>query len=293
MIRKAIIPAAGWGTRFLPITKSQPKEMIPIVDTPVIQYVVEEAAASGITDILIIIGKGKRAIEEHFDRSPLLEDALKAAGRYEELEAIRKISDLANIHFVWQKEMNGLGDAIRYARDHVGNQPFAVLLGDTLIRGEEKPVTRQLMDVFARYNSPVVALEKVPMDVVHRYGVIDGSELEDHIYLARDFIEKPPRNEAPSNLAIASRYIFTPPIFDYLDKTKRGKGNEIQLTDAMRAMVKEHAMYGLAIDGIRYDIGNKLDFIKTNIIHGLGHPEIGDALRAWLIDYAGKMKNEE
>ena len=293
MIRKAVIPAAGWGTRFLPITKSQPKEMIPIVDTPVIQYVVEEAAASGITDILIIIGKGKRAIEEHFDRSPLLEDALKAAGRYEELEAIRKISDLANIHFVWQKEMNGLGDAIRYARDHVGNQPFAVLLGDTLIRGEEKPVTRQLMDVFARYNSPVVALEKVPMDVVHRYGVIDGSELEDHIYLARDFIEKPPRNEAPSNLAIASRYIFTPPIFDYLDKTKRGKGNEIQLTDAMRAMVKEHAMYGLAIDGIRYDIGNKLDFIKTNIIHGLGHPEIGDALRAWLIDYAGKMKNEE
>lgn len=293
MIKKAIIPAAGWGTRFLPITKSQPKEMIPIVDTPVIQYVVEEAVASGITDLLVIIGKGKRAIEEHFDRSPLLEDALRAAGRHDELEAIRKISDLANIHFVWQKEMNGLGDAIRYARDHVGNQPFAVLLGDTLIRGEEKPVTRQLMDVFARYNSPVVALERVPMEVVHRYGVIDGSELEDHIYLARDFVEKPPRNEAPSNLAIASRYIFTPPIFDYLDKTKRGKGNEIQLTDAMRAMVKEHAMYGLAIDGIRYDIGNKLDFIKTNIIHGLGHPEIGEALREWLVDYAGKMKNEK
>jgi len=292
MIKKAVIPAAGWGTRFLPITKSQPKEMIPIVDTPVIQYVVEEAVASGITDILIIIGKGKRAIEEHFDRSPLLEDALRAAGRQEELDDIIKISNLANIHFVWQREMNGLGDAIRYARDHVGEQPFAVLLGDTLIRGEKKPVTRQLIDIYARYNSSVVALEAVPPEVVHRYGVINGTQLEDNLYLARDFVEKPPKNEAPSNLAIASRYIFTPPIFDYLEKTTRGKGNEIQLTDAMRAMVREHAMYGFAIDGIRYDIGNKLDFIRTNIIHGLTHPEIGAQLREWLLEYTDAMKQQ-
>lgn len=287
MIKKAVIPAAGWGTRFLPITKSQPKEMIPIVDTPVIQYVVEEAVASGITDILIIIGKGKRAIEEHFDRSPLLEAALAEKGRLEELEKLKKISNLANIHFVWQKEMNGLGDAIRYARDHVGNEPFAVLLGDTLISGNGKPITRQLIEVYERYKGSVVALEQVPWEKVHRYGIINGKPMEDNIFLAHDFIEKPDRAEAPSNLAIASRYVFTPQIFDYLDTTQRGKNNEIQLTDAMRQMVKEQAMYGLQFDGVRYDIGNKLDFIKTNLIYGLEHEEIGAQLKEWLKAYVG------
>ena len=289
MIKKAVIPAAGWGTRFLPITKSQPKEMIPIVDTPVIQYVVEEAVESGITDILMIIGKGKRAIEEHFDRSPQLEESLIAKKQYELLEQVKKISQLANIHFVWQKEMNGLGDAIRYAKDHVGNEPFAVLLGDTLISGEGDPITKQLIDVYERYRSSVVALEEVPRNKVHRYGVIKGKKLEKNVMIAEDFIEKPSVEEAPSNMAIASRYIFTPEIFDYLDKTKPGKGNEIQLTDAMRDMVKKYAMYGVRFQGTRYDIGNKLDFIKTNIIYGLMHEEIGDHLRTWLKDFSKEL----
>jgi UTP--glucose-1-phosphate uridylyltransferase len=287
MIKKAVIPAAGFGTRFLPITKSQPKEMIPIVDTPTIQYVVEEAVKSGITDILMIIGKGKRAIEEHFDRSFELENMLIEKNKLKELEEIRKITSIANIHFVWQKEMNGLGDAIRYARNHVGNEPFAVLLGDTVIDGKGKPITRQLMEVFERYNSSVVALEEVLPHLVSRYGIISGSMLEKNVMLATDFIEKPAQKDAPSNLAIASRYIFTPEIFDYLDKTTAGVNNEIQLTDAMREMVKKHAMYGLRFEGKRYDIGNKLDFIKTNIEFGLKNKEIGKELREYLV---GLMK---
>ena len=247
MIKKAVIPAAGWGTRFLPITKSQPKEMIPIVDTPVIQYVVEEAVACGITDILMIIGKGKRTIEEHFDRSPILEESLAEKKQFELLEQVKNISKLANIHFIWQKEMNGLGDAIRYARFHVGKEPFAVLLGDTLISGEGEPITKQLMNVYERYKSSVVALEEVPMEKVHRYGILKGKKLEENVWIAEDFIEKPTQEEAPSNLAIASRYIFTHEIFDYLDKTIAGKNNEIQLTDAMRDMVKKYAMYGFTV----------------------------------------------
>lgn len=289
MIKKAVIPAAGWGTRFLPITKSQPKEMIPIVDTPVIQYVVEEAVACGITDILMIIGKGKQTIEDHFDRSPILEEALAEKKKFELLEQIRNISKLANIHFIWQKEMNGLGDAIRYARFHVGKEPFAVLLGDTLIDGEGEPITKQLMNVYERYKGSVVALEKVPKEKVHRYGVIKGKKLEKNILIADDFIEKPTIEEAPSNLAIASRYIFTHEIFDYLDKTKAGKNNEIQLTDAMRDMVKKFAMYGIEFKGTRYDIGNKLDFIRTNVIYGLKNEEIGESLREWLKDFAHKL----
>jgi len=289
MIKKAVIPAAGWGTRFLPITKSQPKEMIPIVDTPVIQYVVEEAVASGITDILMIIGKGKRAIEEHFDRSLQLEESLIAKKQFDLLEQIKKISDLANIHFIWQKEMNGLGDAIRYAKDHTGNEPFAVLLGDTLISGKGDPITKQLIQVYERYKSSVVALEEVPLEHVHRYGVIKGKKLEKNVLIAEDFIEKPSAKEAPSNLAIASRYIFTPEIFSYLEMTKPGKNDEIQLTDAMREMVKKYAMYGLKFKGTRYDIGNKLDFLKTNIIYGLNHQEIGQPLREWLREYASQL----
>ncbi|HAX95682.1 MAG TPA: UTP--glucose-1-phosphate uridylyltransferase [Prolixibacteraceae bacterium] len=289
MIKKAIIPAAGYGTRFLPITKSQPKEMIPIVDTPVIQYVVEEAVASGITDILMIIGKGKRAIEEHFDRSLLLEESLIEKQNYEMLEKIRGISKMANIHFVWQKEMNGLGDAVRYARYHVNNEPFAVLLGDTLVQSDSEPVTRQLMNVFDRYRGSVVALEEVKPELAHRYGVIDGHQLEGNVYVASDWIEKPSADEAPSNLAVASRYIFTPDIFDYLDQTLPGKNNEIQLTDAMRKMVRDQAMYGLIFDGKRYDIGNKMGFLKTNIIFGLKDEEIGEDLKDWMKTFVNQF----
>lgn len=289
MIKKAVIPAAGYGTRFLPATKSQPKEMIPIIDTPVIQYVVEEAVASGITDILMIIGKGKRAIEEYFDRSPVLEESLLKKQDLKTLDKIRSISNLANIHFVWQKEMNGLGDAILHARYHVNNEPFAILLGDTLVKSEDGPVTKQLIDVYEKYQSSVIALEEVKPEMVHRYGIIDGQLVSDNVFKANDWIEKPTPDEAPSNLAVASRYIFTPDIFEYLEKTPPGKNNEIQLTDAMREMVKTKAMYGLKFNGKRYDIGNKLGFLKTNLEFALEDPEIGETVKIWLKEFAAGL----
>jgi len=285
MIRKAVIPAAGFGTRFLPATKSQPKEMLPIVDTPTIQYVVQEAVDSGITDIVMVIGKGKRAIEEHFDRSFQLEVQLAAQGKDRELELIRHISDMANIHFVWQKELRGLGDAVYCARHHVGDEPFVVLLGDTVVRSDTPPA-RQLMDIFDRYQESTVLLEEVDRSRVSRYGVIDGKEIEDGLFLIRDLIEKPEIDEAPSNLVIASRYVLTPDIFQHLSSTKPGKGGEIQLTDAMRALVADKAMYGLRFKGKRYDIGNKLGFLKTNIEFALQRDDIASELREFIRELA-------
>lgn len=281
-IKKAVIPAAGFGTRFLPATKSQPKEMLPIVDKPTIQYVVEEAVEAGITDILMIIGKGKRAIEEHFDRNMELEYQLEEKKEFELLEEIRSITNLADIHFIWQKELNGLGDAIRYAQHHVNNEPFAILLGDTLIESRYGSVTRQLIEVFGKYKGSVVALEEVEREAVSRYGIIDGSEVEENVFKVTDFIEKPSVEEAPSNLAIASRYIFTPRIFDYLKLVQPGKNNEIQLTDAMHLMLQDYNMYGLRFEGVRYDIGNKLDFLKTNVIYGSKREDLGADFIAWL-----------
>ena len=281
-INKAVIPAAGFGTRFLPATKSQPKEMLPIVDKPTIQYVVEEAVEAGITDILMIIGKGKRAIEEHFDRNMELEYQLEEKKQFELLEEVRSITNLADIHFIWQKELNGLGDAIRYAQHHVNNEPFAILLGDTLIESRYGSVTRQLIEVFDKYKGSVVALEEVEREVVSRYGIIGGSEVEEDVFKVSDFIEKPSIEEAPSNLAIASRYIFTPKIFDYLKLVQPGKNNEIQLTDAMHLMLQDYNMYGLRFEGIRYDIGNKLDFLKTNVIYGSKREDLGADFIAWL-----------
>ncbi len=289
MVKKAVIPAAGYGTRFLPATKSSPKEMIPIIDTPVIQYVVEEAVASGITDILMIIGKGKRAIEEHFDRSPVLEETLVKKKNTEMLEKIRSISEMANIHFVWQKEMNGLGDAILHAKYHVGNEPFVILLGDTLVQSDDGPVTKQLINVYNENKGSVIALEEVKPELVSRYGIVDGETVSEKVVRARNWIEKPSVEEAPSNLAVASRYLFTPEIFDYLENTSPGKNNEVQLTDAMREMVKTHPMFGLKFKGKRYDIGDKLGFLKTNIEFGLNDREIGEELRAWLKEFAGEL----
>ena len=278
MIRKAVIPAAGFGTRFLPATKSSPKEMLPIVDTPVIQYVVEEAVASGITNIVMVIGRGKRAVEEHFDRNFELEGELERKGRSEELEAMRAISSMADIHFVWQKEMNGLGDAVYCARHHIGDEPFAVLLGDTIL-DSDTPVTGQLMKVYDRYQDSVVALEEVSWDLVSRYGVMDGHALEDGVMQVEDFVEKPDTKDAPSNLVIASRYVFRPEIFDCLSRTKRGKNNEIQLTDAMHMLLATRAMYGLQFEGQRFDAGNKLDYLKTNIAFALRHADLrGDVI---------------
>jgi UTP--glucose-1-phosphate uridylyltransferase len=271
MIRKAVIPAAGFGTRFLPATKASPKEMLPIVDTPTIQYVVQEAVDSGIEDILIITGRGKRAIEDHFDRNFELEEKLreKDEAMYDE---VRHLADMANIHFVRQKEMNGLGDAISYCRHHVGNEPFAVLLGDTIM-DSVIPVTQQLIDVYNQYRHSVVAVETVPRDKVNRYGIVGGKKLSDSILELDSLIEKPSIETAPSNLAIAGRYILSPRIFDALEHTAKGKGNEIQLTDAMVLLLKSEPIYSCTIEGNRYDIGNKLDFLKTTVEFALRRKE--------------------
>jgi UTP--glucose-1-phosphate uridylyltransferase len=281
MIRKAVIPAAGFGTRFLPATKSQPKEMLPIVDTPVIQYVVEEAVQAGITDLLMIIGTGKRSIEEHFDRSFQLERQLESQGKTAELQAMRRISELADIHFVWQKEMRGLGDAVHCARYHIHDEPFVILLGDTVIDAA-KPAARQLVELYDELQQPVVLLEQVEPKKVSLYGVIDGQEIRPGVYRIRDFVEKPRPEEAPSHLAIAGRYLLTPDVFGFIQETAPGKGGEIQLTEALRSLVRTRPMYGLKLDGKRCDIGNKEGFIRTNIEFALRRADMADDLRQFI-----------
>jgi len=281
MIRKAVIPAAGFGTRFLPATKSQPKEMLPIVDTPVIQYVVEEAVQAGITDLLMIIGAGKRSIEEHFDRSFQLESQLQAHGKTAELEAMRRISALADIHFVWQKQMRGLGDAVYYARYHVNDEPFVVLLGDTLIDAVT-PAARQLVELYERVHAPVILLEQVEPRKVGLYGIIDGQQIEPGVYKINDFVEKPKQENAPSNLAISGRYLLTPDIFRHIEQTVPSKDGEIQLTEALRALVREQPVYGLRLEGRRCDIGNKEGFIRTNIEFALKREDMAEDLREYI-----------
>lgn len=281
-VRKAVIPAAGYGTRFLPIAKAVPKEMLPLVDKPVIQYVVEEAVASGITDILLIISRSKRAIEEHFSPAADLEMELQAKGKHAELEQLRALQSLANLHFVWQPKMGGLGDAVRYARTFVGNEPFALLLGDTVVTTNGAPVTRQLADVVEKHGGSCIALQEVSADKVSRYGIMGGEEIQAHVIRATKFVEKPKPEEAPSRLAVSARYVLSPAIFDVLDQTPPGKGGELQLTDALATLMAKEPLFGLRYDGQRHDIGNKLDFIKANVHFGLQREDIGGALRAWL-----------
>lgn len=283
MVKKAVIPAAGYGTRFLPATKAQPKEMLPLVDKPVIQYVVEEAIESGIKDILLIIGRGKRTLEEHFSRNYELEDQLRKSHKQAELELIKAMPKDVWIHFVWQHEQNGLGDAVKCARNHVGNQPFAVLLGDTVMESyTDLPVTRQLIDVYNQYEEAVLALEEVPKEKVSRYGVIGGEELRERIYSIRELVEKPDIDTAPSNLVIASRYVLPPEIFSALDMAGPGKGGEIQLTDALQLLVQDRNMYGYHFRGRRHDLGNKLDWLKTNILYAMKREDISEGLVSWL-----------
>jgi UTP--glucose-1-phosphate uridylyltransferase len=289
MIRKAVIPAAGFGTRFLPATKSQPKEMLPIVDTPVIQYVVEEAVQAGITDLLMIIGAGKRSIEEHFDRSFQLESQLEAQGKTAELQALRRISELADIHFVWQKEMRGLGDAVHCARYHIHDEPFVILLGDTVIDAV-KPAARQLVELYDELQQPVILLEQVEPKKVSLYGVIDGQEIRPGVYRIRDFVEKPRPEKAPSNLAIAGRYLLTPDVFGFIQQTAPGKGGEIQLTEALRSLVRTRPMYGLKLEGKRCDIGNKEGFIRTNIEFALKRDDMAEDLRQFIKQLAKGME---
>ena len=280
---KAVIPAAGFGTRFLPFTKSVPKELIPIVDKPVIQYVVEEALASGADEILIVISSGKEAICRHFNPEFELEQRLDASCKTALLEELRSIGRGASIHYIYQKELDGLGGALRYARSFVGKEPFAVLLGDNVTSGE-RPVLSELLDIYREKKASVVAVEEVPMEKVHRYGVIDGTTEDRYLYRLRDLVEKPAPSAAPSNLAIASRYVFTPAIFEELEQTPRGKNNEIQLTDAMCRLVKREEMYAVKVRGKRHDAGDKLSFLLTTLEFALKRPEY----RGVLLDFMRK-----
>jgi len=275
---KAVIPAAGLGTRFLPATKAQPKEMLPVYDKPTIQYVIEEAVESGVDDILIITGKGKRSIEDHFDRSFELEYILQEKGKFEFLEEVKTISDLADIHFIRQKKQKGLGDAIHWAKKHVGNEPFVVMLGDTITKGTV-PCTKQLIDIYVKYGKSAIAVEEVPNEKVERYGIIDGDEIEKGVYKINRLVEKPPLAEAPSNLAIMGRYVLTPDIFDHIENTEPGVGGEIQLTDALS---KLDGIYGQVFDGKSYDIGNRLDWLKTSLEFAMDDPNAKDDLLAFI-----------
>lgn len=280
-IRKAVFPAAGWGTRFLPATKAQPKEMLPIVDKPTIQYVVEEAVASGIEDIIIVTGRGKNAIEDHFDRSLELELILERKGKYDLLEVVQRISDLISFSYVRQKEPLGLGHAILVTRDLVGEKPFAVLLGDDIV-DSKIPCLKQLMAVYERYRCSVIGVERVAVEEASSYGIIEAKKVEDRVYQIVDMVEKPTPEEAPSDLAIIGRYILTPEIFSILEKTPPDKGGEIQLTDALRRLLKHQAIYAVEFEGKRYDAGSKLGFLKATVEYALKRPDIAHAFREYL-----------
>ncbi|ATU08238.1 UTP--glucose-1-phosphate uridylyltransferase [Methanohalophilus portucalensis] len=261
-VKKAVIPVAGLGTRFLPVTKSMPKEMLPIIDTPVIHYVVQEAIESGIDDIIFVTGRNKRAIEDYFDGCPELEMHLQNRGKYDMLEMVQEISSMVDIHYIRQKEPNGLGDAIMTARKHVSGDPFAVLLGDDIIVND-KPCTRQLIDVFQKYGRSTIAVEKVPQDKVSSYGIISGSPVDEYLYALDDIVEKPSVEEAPSNIGAIGRYVFTPEIFDCIEQTSKGVGGEIQLTDGIRLLNDSQKVYAHQFTGQRYDSGNKVEYVKA------------------------------
>jgi len=272
-VKKAIIPAAGLGTRFLPATKAQPKEMLPIVDKPTIQYIIEEAVASGIEEILIITGRNKKCIEDHFDKSIELELELEKAGKSDLLELVRGISDMVDIHYIRQKEPRGLGHAIYCARTFVGNEPFAVLLGDDVV-DSETPCLKQLIDCFGEYKTTILGVQTVAKENVSKYGIVDGIHIEDKVYKVKDLVEKPSIEEAPSNVAILGRYIITPEIFNILGNTKPGKNGEIQLTDALKTLISKEAMYAYNFEGKRYDVGDKLGFLEATIEFALKKEEL-------------------
>ncbi|MBF0714187.1 UTP--glucose-1-phosphate uridylyltransferase GalU [Gemella sp. GH3] len=264
-VKKAIIPAAGYGTRFLPATKAMPKEMLPIIDTPTIQYIVEEAVAAGIEDIIIVTGKPKRAIEDHFDKNVELEADLEKKDKLEMLERVRHATNLANIYYVRQKEMAGLGDAILTAKSFIGDEPFAVLLGDDIVINEDTPAIKQLMDEYDKTQSSVIGVQKVASEDTHRYGIIDPKTRDGRLYEVNSFVEKPKQGTAPSNLAILGRYLLTPGIFKHLEKKQIGAGGEVQLTDAIQMLNEEEQVYAYDFRGTRYDVGEKIGFVKTTI----------------------------
>jgi UTP--glucose-1-phosphate uridylyltransferase len=282
-IRKAVFPAAGLGTRFLPATKAQPKEMLPLVDKPIIQYVVEEAVAAGLTQIIIVTGRGKNAIEDHFDTSYELEKLLEARGKTNLLEQVRSISNMITVAYVRQGEALGLGHAVLMARDLVGDEPFAVMLGDDII-DSPVPCMKQMVDVFARHEGPVIAVQQVPKSEISAYGVIDAepSPGDDRVYRIRDLVEKPPADKAPSDLAIIGRYILTPDIFDALIQTQSDEGGEIQLTNGIRMLREKRPLWGYRFEGVRHDAGNKLGLLKATVEFALKRPDLGGPFRDYL-----------
>ena len=278
-IRKAVIPAAGFGTRFLPATKAQPKEMLPIVDTPAIQYIVKEALDSWIEEILIITGRSKRAIEDHFDSSVELEELLQKQGKNKQLAMVKDLADI-KIHFIRQKSPRGLGDAVLCAKAFIGDEPFAVLLGDDIVYNPEKPCLQQLMDCYEQHPGIILGAQFVPNEKVSSYGIVSGEPLADNLYRVHGLVEKPSVDKAPSNLAVLGRYILTPDIFDILENTKPGVGNEVQLTDALAASKTDK--YALAYEGIRYDTGDKLGYLKATVEYALRNEDLGPAFREYL-----------
>jgi UTP--glucose-1-phosphate uridylyltransferase len=292
-IKKAIIPAAGLGTRFLPATKAMPKEMLPIVDKPAIQYIVEEAVASGIEDIIIVTGRNKRAIEDHFDNAPELEHNLYIKGKTKLLEEVRKSTHLAEIHFIRQKAPLGLGHAVWCARKFIGNEPFAILLGDDLFRGE-KPGIKQLIEQYEMTSSSVIGVQEVPHEQTHRYGIIDPiyEKQNGRLYPVNKFVEKPAPGTAPSNLAIIGRYVLTPEIFDFLESQEKGTGGEIQLTDAIQKLNQKQDVFAYHLDGVRFDTGEKLGYLETICSFALENPEIGDDVYNMLKNLVAAYENK-
>ncbi|MEE6451431.1 UTP--glucose-1-phosphate uridylyltransferase GalU [Gottfriedia acidiceleris] len=288
-VKKAIIPAAGLGTRFLPATKAMPKEMLPIVDKPTIQYIVEEAIESGIEDIIIVTGKGKRAIEDHFDYSFELEQSLLDKGKYDLLSEVQKSSQLVDIHYIRQKEPKGLGHAIWCARKFIGNEPFAVLLGDDIVQAD-KPCLSQLINKYNRYNSSILGVQTVPHNEVSRYGIVDGVQIGTGLHKIKNLVEKPSHEEAPSNLAIMGRYVLSPKIFEILNELKPGAGGEIQLTDAIAELNYSEAVYAYEFEGTRYDVGEKLGFIKTITEFALQREDLRDDLLNYLASIIEKNR---
>ena len=274
-IKKAIIPAAGLGTRFLPATKAQPKEMLPIVDKPTLQYIIEEAIESGIEEILIVTGRSKKSIEDHFDRSIELELELEKKGKTDMLKMVQDISNMVNIHYIRQKEPKGLGHAIYCAKSFIGDEPFAVLLGDDIVDAKT-PCLKQMIDCYNEYQTTILGVQEVPDSEVDKYGIINAKPIEENVYKIKDMIEKPNLNEAPSNIAILGRYILTPTIFKILETQQPGKGGEIQLTDALRTLVKSEALYAYIFEGKRYEVGDKLGFLEATVDYALKNPELKD-----------------
>jgi UTP--glucose-1-phosphate uridylyltransferase len=288
-VRKAVIPAAGLGTRFLPATKAQPKEMLPLIDTPSIQLVVEEAVRAGLTDILIVTGRNKRSIEDHFDRSLELESFLEAKGKFDELKQIRELSDMATIHYIRQGEAAGLGHAVAVAEPHVGSEPFAVLLGDDLIH-PSVPLLPEMLRVVEKYGRSVIAAQEVPREDIGLYGCITPEPVDDNLERVRSIVEKPAPEEAPSNLAVIGRYVFMPEIFSALRDTKPGKGGEIQLTDAINLLAQDQAVYAYTFEHGRYDVGNKIDYLKATVELAIERDDVGPEFKGWLVDFVQRKK---